>query len=397
MSRFPVFSRWVIAACVVLASLTAGALWVQRQLRLSEFPGQCNAAANIQAWDELEQHAHTWLQTDAKAGIAWFWLGEAQRGQQKFEESFESFGHVPLRGPRGIDAATARLEIQFHVFHQPVEALRIADEILAVEPAHADARRNRIYFDELTMQRTQMLQEIPKIIDSGGDLPDHYLYLMNLEDLWLMDGQEILEKWVSKSPDSVLLRASLLVQQAKRARATTLTTPGPQSEAAYQAVLTQLAGQSLAVHQIPSVLEFLILRAVDQGQVEEVGRLLSQVSDESAQDPGFWRHRGWYAQQTGDVAEAERSYQEAIRLHPLGYQTRHAYAQLLRSQGRTAEAGKQQVLAARGTALVDEIRKLPHLKDAPHALLREIARLAGDCGAWSVSNGIHRHQNPNVR
>ena len=395
MSRFPLISRWTVAATLFLV-LAGGTLWGRHVWKLSEFPGLCNAAANLENWSELEVHARAWTQANPGEAIAWYRLGEALQGQKQYEEAFDAFRHVPLRGPRGIDAATARLEIQFHVLHLPMEALRIADQILSIEPEHADARRNRIYFDAMTMQRSQLTQEIHRVIETGGDLPDHYLYLLNLEDLWFMDGPELVEQWALKSPDSVFLKASQLVQAAKRARAATFTAPGLQADTTYQEILAEIDSQGDEFHKVPSVLEFQILLAAEKGQLEEVGRLLALVPDEAANDPLFWKYRGWYAIQTGNPDEADRCYLEAIRLHPLSSLARHEYAQFLRTRGRTDEAGQVQSLASRGTALVQETRRLIHLKDAPSKLLQEISRLAGDCREWQVSNGIHRHQNPNL-
>ena len=378
-------------------AIAGGTYWAHREWQLSELPGLCNAAANLEAWEELEIPAKRWVKLSPREAIAWFWLGQALRGQSRFDEAFEAYGHVPLRGPRGIEAATARLEIQFHVLHEPISALRIADEILTLEPKNPDALRHQIYFHAMTMQRPQMMAGIRRIIESGGDLPEHYLYLLNVEDLWFSDGPEVTEKWQLKSPDSPRLQASYLVQLAKRARAISRTTPGPNSDAEFQKIVSEFEHYASSLANLPQVLEFHLFMATDGGQVDEVAQQLALVPDDSVDDPVFWKYRGWYATQTSNLEDAERSYQEAIRLNPLGCQTRHEYAQLLRTLGRASEAAPQQALAARGTALVVEARQLKHLRDAPPRLLQGISQYAADCGDWQSANGIHRHQNPNTR
>ena len=208
----------------VLILLLAALNWLAGRWRLAEYPGQCNQAVTAEDWEKLEAVSREWIRDVPQSGMAWFWLGKSLHQRQKYTEAFEAFAHVPLRGPRGIEAANLRLEIQFHVLNQPLAALQIADEILQIEPGNFDARRNRVYFYAMTMQRPELIAEIRKIIEVGGDLPEHYLYFINIDDLWFMDGAEIVRRWRDEAPDSNLLKVSELIQRAKRARATTMTT-----------------------------------------------------------------------------------------------------------------------------------------------------------------------------
>ena len=218
----------IVQVLAVLTLLIAGAsLWFSRQWRLSQYPEKCRIAATLEEWSELEVHAQAWVNTSPREEIAWFWLGQSLRGQERFAEALLAFQNVTLRGPRGIDAATARLEILFHVQQQPIAALQIADEILLVDPNNVDALRHRIYFDAMTMQRPQMVADIRRCIDAGGDLPEHYLYILSLEELWFIDGPEVIQKWLTRTPQSPLLQVSHLVQMVKQARGAYLTSPTP--------------------------------------------------------------------------------------------------------------------------------------------------------------------------
>lgn len=382
---------------VVLVLLVSGVSWLVTHWRIAEYPGRCNRAVTAEDWEGLEAVSREWIQDAPRSGVAWFWLGKSQHARQQYAEAFESFAHVPLRGPRGIEAANLRLEIQFHVLHQPLEALQIADEILQLEPANFDARRNRVYFYAMTMQRPEMLAEIRQLIKVGGDLPEHYLYLLNLDDLWFVDGAEIVQRWRDQAPNSRLLKVSHLIQKAKRARGRTLDATGPEAAQAYSEVLAELDQLDDESRKIASHLEFRMLKASDEGDVEGMGRWLSQVTDSMATDPVFWYYRGWYESKLARTDEAEKSYGEALRLHPLSCTARHGLSQMLRQKGDASQAGQVAALAAEGTSIVLEVRRLPHFREAPPQMFLAIAEWATRCSDFEIAQGIHRHQFPNVR
>lgn len=386
--------KWGLLTGVILASLSYA---IHRAWRLSVLPGVCNTAARLESWEELETNAREWTTLKPNHSMAWFWLGLSQRGQGQYNEAFDSFEHVPLRGARGIDAAVARLELQFHLFHEPIEALKIAEEIERLEPDNIDALRHQIYFYAMTMRRPQMVAKIRQVTHQGGDIPEHYLYLLNLEDLWFSDGPDVTAKWEEHDPQSALLHVSHVVQEAKVARAAWRTSPGRLTEEAYQRWIQVCERLPDKLSEYSQVLEFRLDNAQAAGEVAQVGALLARVDDQDTDDPTFWRYRAWYAFRVGNLLEAESSYHEVIRLNPMSIKARHEFAQFLRSQGKTKEASQQQTLADRGTTLVAQVQKLTHLRDATPQLLSQIAQFASDCGDWETSNGIYKHQDPNMR
>lgn len=385
------------SAIVFLGLLLLSISWVLSSWRLAEYPRQCNQAVATEDWERLGEVSQQWIQDAPRSSVAWFFLGKSQHARQSYVEAFESFAHVPLTEPRGVEAATLRLEIQFHVLHQPLLALKIADEILQVEPGNFDARRNRVYFYALTMSRPEMMAEIRKLIEVGGDLPEHYLYLLNVDDLWFVDGAEIVQRWLDQAPDSRLLQVSQVIQRAKRARGRTLDAAGPETLRHYTDVLNEIERMDEECRKFPAYLEFRMLKSSDDGNVAEMGQWLSQVSDSMSADPVFWFYRGWYASRQARLDEAEDSYQHALSLHPLSSKTMHELSQLLRTKGDTLNAGRVASLASRGTSIVLEARKLAHFQDAPPQMFQAIAEWAAECKDFAVAQGIHRHQNPNVR
>jgi Tfp pilus assembly protein PilF len=140
------------------------------------------------------------------------------------------------------------------------------------------------------------------------------------------------------------------------------------------------------------VLDSLLQLAKDDGDVEEVGRLLTLVPDDATNDPGFWRFRGWYAMQTGDLDQADDAFRQALELNPLGWQTRNEYAGLLRLRGQISEATAMQGISSLGSELALEARRLVHAHDISQELLKKMANFALKCNSPDVANGIVRRQ-----
>lgn len=381
--------RTLLILTVVLLSVCAGAYYVQR--RVDQLTRLCAEAFRQHDWQKLEGSARESLMLRGTP-LAWYWLGSALKGQGKFAEAKSAFEKVPLHGIRGIDAAIERMEITFHVELRPLEAIEAAQRLLERDPRLASPRRHLVYFYAMTLQRPQLLREIRRAIEYHVDLPEHYIYLLTLEDLSFKDAEEITTRWLSGTPDSPFLQTIVEVQRLRVARNEARQTPSPELTQHY----SDMRNAFLAAHDAStaplSVLETLLLLAMDRGDVPEAGRLLALVPVEAGDDPTFWRYRGWYAMRNGDLTQAEDSYREALSLHPEGWQTRHEYANILRAKGDVRSAARYQATAGLGTKLISESRRLEHVQKVSMPWLLEMATYAAKCDDLSTANAIYRRQ-----
>lgn len=381
--------KWVFALSLIAAACW-GAYSARRSQLLARLPVQCVTLGKQRNWIGLEAVARDWL-AQAPAPGAWYWLGIALKEQRRFPEAADAFGAVPVNGPRGIDAAIERMELQFHVFEQPLKAMQLAERLLKDDPRLASPRRHRIYFYAMTLQRSQLLQEVSLAIKYGVDVPEHYVYLVWLEDLSFSDADVVTGKWAAANPDSELLQHVWLARRLRAARARTLTSaPTREDTQRYQELRAEIAPQLRGLDADPAALDMLLLLCVDDSDVEEAGKLLGRVPDSAVEDPIFWKYRGWYAASIGDLQQADDACRRSLELYPLGWQARNVYANVLRLSGETEAAGRQQKIAADGSDLVLAIRRLPHPRDVTPEQLRRMAQYATDCGAWEIANGLQR-------
>ncbi len=382
-------AKRVLLTSVVLLLALISAASVYLQYRVDHLAKQCAEASKRNHWPKLEGLAREWLSLRS-APVAWYWLGTSLKGQAKFREAKAAFARVPLDGIRGIDAAIERMEITFHIDQHPLEALELARQLLDRDARLASPRRHLIYFYAMTLQRPQLLREIHRAIDHLVDIPEQYVYLLTLEDLSFRDAEDVTTRWLEATPDSEYLQTIVEVQRLRVARNQARQTPSPELTQRYEDLRLAFVATHDATKAPTVVLETLLLLAMDQGDVEEAGRLLALVPESAGDDPAYWRYRGWYALRNGDLDQAEDSYRQALLLHPLGWQARHEYANLLRAKGDARAAARLQSVAGLGTRLIGESRRLDHAQNVTGVWLADMANYATQCAELSVANGILR-------
>jgi len=383
---------WGLIAAVGLG------LWFWRShhrvSRAAALAAACFQASSKDNWSRVETLAREWSELDPGPTAAWYWLGESLKRRRRFEEAVEAYSRLELTDPRGLDAASGRMEVLFHGLHRVEEALTFGQQALALSPALAEPQRERIYYDAMTLRRGGLIRGIRRAIEHEVDLPDHYSYLLTVDDLFYRDGPDVVGHWLAADPGNAVLQHAQLAQIAMNARAAELTSANEKTRAEHDAARDRLRLALRGAPGDPCLLAPLLISAQDRADVAAVGELLSQVPDSAADDPLFWRIRGWYSMQTGELEQARQAYQEALRIHPLSWSTRNELSNLLRLQGKSQEAAKEQRLAAEGTRLVNEIRRSGHTRQTDRKFLDAVAKYAQECGELTAANAILRRIGP---
>jgi len=101
----------------------------------------------------------------------------------------------------------------------------------------------------------------------------------------------------------------------RTARITMLASPTPEAAEGYAQLRSEIVPMLRELGPESIALDTLLMLAMDDGDPQEAGRLLALVPDEAANDPGFWRYRGWYAMRIGDLEQADQAYRQALELH----------------------------------------------------------------------------------
>ncbi len=394
--------RSLIRAATIVATVAlavggwrARATWLERQA--TEAEQACALAEQSADWSRLEQLARAWRDWAPQEPVAALYLATALERQGRAAEAAEALQSVRLNGSQDIEAHERLAKLQFGPLDQPLEGLETCEQLLAMDPKNAAARGYKIHFFAMTLQRMRLIEAVREAIDLRVEQPEHYLYLLMIDDLSFRDGLEITSRWLAQHPDSKVLQSAHAVHQARHSRAEALEQPGPDTAAEYAAAQAQLAELLVADPANPAYLEMSMLEAQDNSEVDRLGELLAQVPETHAKDPVFWRYRGWYLSAVGDPEASEQAYRRALELNPLSWQTRSEYASLLRLQQRTREVNAMQRLAADGQQISLAIRHLKHVREVDQDQMRLLAEYAAECSDWQVANGLYRRLPPSNR
>lgn len=347
-----------------------------------------------QQWDELEAAASRWLQWDPDSAAAHLSLAEATAAQGLPSVAADQLDLVPLTDALAPEALAMRVRLLFGPLNRPMEGLAACERLLELKPRHPLAHHYRVNFYAMTLQRVPFLEAARQAIASHAESPEMYAYLMMLDDLSFQDELEIVGAWRAAEPGVPPIEIAWALHAAKAAQRQANKARDARDVEALGDADRRIAELYASEPQDARLLDYLVSRAISDGQVDRCAELLAGVPDSSASDPVFWRYRGWYHVQQQELPEAEAAYRKALQLHPLSWRARHELAGVWRLQQRTQAATGMQALAAQGTAIYDAVRNLHKMRDMDEDLLRQISAYADACEDWPVAAGLHRRLLP---
>ncbi len=123
-------------------------------------------------------------------------------------------------------------------------------------------------------------------------------------------------------------------------------------------------------------------------QTEEVGRILAMLPEESAGDSLFWRFRGWYLSQQGQLQQAAEAYRTSLDLHAFDWRARFELSDIERQLGNADEARELRAVGLMGKDLRKELTQLPNALEVPPELMQRIELYARRCGERPIADAI---------
>ena len=221
--------------------------------------------------------------------------------------------------------------------------------MLRIKPRAGRAHQRLIYFYAMTLQRTKMVRQIREAIRLGCEPKEAYVYLVLTSALDFSDGFYRTTAWLQGSPNDESLqvaRAYYLSKLDKHRAAPVFPdlTTRPEDD-----IKTPECLQAHPHHS--EVLAFHLQQEITTGKQERVARLLGQAPVSAETDARFWRFRGWLLAGQDRLEEAEEAFNEALRLNPYEWRTRHELAALMRRRGRLKEGATMSELAIKGKTI----------------------------------------------
>jgi len=385
MSTRSVAIRTALVTAVVLAFW--GSYSLACRSRIAKFQQDCQRAAKQENWSDLNASSRAWTNLDPASPEAWVARAEARRRLYDFPGTAEALGKIPKSFPRFSELALLRADLLLSEIRDVPAAERTWREVLEVDPLSPQAWQRLIYVYAMTLRRPEMMTAIRRAAFLQREPAEAYVYAMTWSDMSFSDGALRLLEWTQVTPGIEPLEVALATYMATAPyRTSSGLFPDP------ELVPGSMAGVDRCRLHYPhnaNLLAFLIDRAMVEGDIDGVERLLQDARDVEA-DARFPRYRGWVLELRRQPAEADREYQRAIALYPLDWKTRQQRGGVLRILGQAAAAKRESELALRGKRIGRSLAALPTAADADENLMREVLAYMDDCGEHELASALRR-------
>lgn len=384
---------WIRILLILVILAGAGAFgWYQYlNWQRRQFEQMCKTARDEYNWEAEYGVARHWTARFPNDASAWLYLSEAAAETEKFSEARDALARVPETDSRYLPAQLQKAGLEWNELNLPREAVSTYRHIIERDSRILEAHAHLIAFHAFLMERTEMLEAIRTAIAAGAEPKDSYSYLVLADKINVSNGRQIVQRWLAADGSDARFKVSMAVRTAEQIVMTADVEVKEESTAREAEALFRLEEFVKVYPQDLVLLSFLLDYYVEQGKVSDVGRLLALAPENASKDHKFWVHRGWYHLTTDELQEAEKSFQEALKLHPMSAEGRHHYSAVMRLLKRPEpEIQKMQALAAEGREIRKQVLQLKSSDSITPELLKRLAAYARDCGDQQVFEALSK-------
>ena len=379
-------------ALVIGVLLVVVAAWVCLQPGATRYAELCRRAVEGRQWRELASQSQSWSEAEPANAQAWLYRAEAAQHQQDFAAVSRFLANVPPESEFGIRAWETRIELQFGPLNQPLAAVESCQRLLKSDPNSKVAHQRLIYFFAMTLQRRKLIEQVREAVARRCEPREAYTYLFFADSLRLSNAGSQNALWVESDPGSELFAVAQAIAIGEALEGQT-----PRDDPEVLAKIRESIERRDRTFQellqkYPHNLEllaFFLRQAVEQGDANRVADLLAEAPAEAEFDNRLWRYRGWLLQHHDHLMEAEAAYQQALKLHPLDWGTRHLLAGLMRRKGELAEAGRLERLVMLANPLRVQLQKQETVRWIPTQILKDLADYAAGCQDQLIAESLH--------
>lgn len=363
-----------VAATVLYGAWVGAGKWKTRQ-----FEQACAEARKQRDWRTLRKVAREWIQWDPRSSQGWWRAAEASQKLEDLEDMADCLGNISPDDPKYAFALAEKANLEWTALNRPLDALKSSEMAIRIDPRLLELHSRIISFYAMTLQRVPMLKAARRAMSRHAEPKETYAYVIVADNLTFSNAIDINGRWLAACPDEPMFKVGLGVQTAMNVMLKEASSRNDDVVIASREAQSQIQWFLDALPGNPVLLAFLLHQAYQKGDVSRVAQLLQQVSDDGAQDHMIWVYRGWYHTQSKEYEDAEKSFLEARRIHPISPLAWHEHAQLLRAM-QNPDAEKTQRIAAYGRELRSQVLQLSSAAEITPALMLQIQSYAETCG-----------------
>ena len=376
--------RPALAAVFVIVAVTAisrNTYTSWRSSQLSQLHATCKIALKSEDWTILEQSAREWLELDSHSGFAWIYLGEAAQRRGDFDLTASCLAKLDDDDPKCVPALLELLNLQLAKLNQPLAAMETCRRILRIQPGECTAHQRLIFFAAMTLQFDAMEQQIRHSLRVDCITMEALVYHVGGNELRFSNGYEVTTQWLAAYPGNQLFEVAQALHRARRSG-------GSESHADKESLLRLCAEkypENLAIQA------YLLDKAIDAGDLDGLGQILSKASAQAEQDSRFWRAKGWFHFTRDELPAAQEAYETALKLNPYDWKSRHQFAAVLRRLGEQDRLEQITDLALEGKNLERTLFELPSASDLPPEIRARLTAYAKQVGDHEFATAAERH------
>ena len=382
--------RWIRYTGLLLLVVGLPVVWHfgsdgWRQSQTARALATCRDLRARQKWPELAEQSRVWSQWSPKDADGWLFRALAAQNLGDITQAMDFLAQVDAANSKFLPSQLALAELLFGVGNRPLEGERVCRLILDKEPRAAQPHQWLIEFYATTLQKQKLLAQIRAASRVQREPPEAYVFAFLIDGLRVSTAVETNARWLEADPDEEIFLVAQALNSVEPA-----SEPAAASDASAAAQVDSPERQSRAarlkilLQRFPQNIELLahhIERAMAEGELENVIRLLQAAPAAADADNRFWRYRGWVQLQSGELEAARQSYDQALALAPLDWVTRHRRVALLRLQNEVGQVEQQQAIVDRARALRVQLKSVSGVEPVTKELInavRDYARLCGD-------------------
>lgn len=366
----------------------------------AEYTLRAEEAIDRGNWGGLEAIAREWASEEPSNPLPWDYAAQAamQLGSPKLAADYLREA-LPTGG---VDVFQKLGFIQMEFLNDPLGTKQTCDATLKRFPKDSQTHERLLFYYTMTCQRNQIAEEAWRAIDEGCDTLATYSYLVAAKWITFTNGFETNIKWLENAPGEELFEVAsvlhlpsypMLDELAKQ-----VAEPGTEPK--------PLEFASMRVSDLrkkyPGNLQLLAIETRDlcrAGDLKAVGERLASLEQNALLDNRFWRFKGWFHAARNETNQAQKAYENALKINPFDWATRVELAALLRSTAGVEVSKPVQQLADEGKKLMFAIQDNANLhRLEPEAIYEDLEAYFRNCDQEQLANGlVQRLQEAGIR
>lgn len=380
-------------AAIVVCVASVAAVWTWQswqESRRAELREKVIVAFASGDWQSAVASCQQWTAAAPDSGEAWTRYANALAMTQNYEDALDALGRVPKDFDGIVEVRETRLNLLIRDLKRPFECRTECEALLDDEPKNATALGLLVYIDAMLLDIPALRNSLRRAVRASVETPDHYVYLMMLDNFALINGADVTAEWLQQEPDNKTLAFANAAHRVSRRRLSIIKDASEANRTALQNAIDHRDQLAMEHPEADVLLRSILLSAMTEGEIDVLRKHLPLADESFHDETAYLRATAFVQLAEGNLNGAQKAIQHSLTRNPLSFDARALLSDVLRRSGDRQQATIVQSIAITGTKIRETISGMNSVTDANPALLRRIANYARECEDWEVAAALER-------